>query len=93
MGKAALKEAEKFLDEWTLQEWVRKQNLEKRNCPIEWSSVEPTREESECCTRGGTGANLATSQTETPVAVVAALETAVAHQIWYNSSSGTRSSS
>ena len=25
MGKAALKEAERFLDEWTLHDWVRKQ--------------------------------------------------------------------
>ena len=29
MGKAALKEAEQFLDEWTLQEWVREQSLEQ----------------------------------------------------------------
>ncbi len=43
MGKAALKEAEKFLDEWTLQEWVRKQNLEKGIAPLSgvvWSQRE-----------------------------------------------------
>ncbi len=43
MGKAALKEAEQFLDEWTLQEWVRKQNLEKGIAPLSgvvWSQRE-----------------------------------------------------
>jgi hypothetical protein len=33
-GKAALREAERYLDEWTLQEWVRKQNLEKGIAPV-----------------------------------------------------------
>jgi hypothetical protein len=34
MVKAALKETENFLDEWTLQEWVRKHNLEKGIAPL-----------------------------------------------------------
>jgi hypothetical protein len=42
-GKAALKEAERFLDEWSLQDWVRKQNLEKGIAPLSgvvWSQRE-----------------------------------------------------
>jgi hypothetical protein len=34
MVKAALKETEKFLDEWSLQDWVRRQNLEKGIAPL-----------------------------------------------------------
>jgi hypothetical protein len=42
-GKAALKEAERFLEEWCLQMWVRKQNLEKGIAPLSgvvWSQRE-----------------------------------------------------
>ena len=42
-GKAALKEAERFLNEWCLQMWVRKQNLEKGIAPLSgivWSQRE-----------------------------------------------------
>ena len=42
-GKAAMKEAEKFLTEWALHEWVRRQNIEKGIAPlgaIVWSQCE-----------------------------------------------------
>jgi hypothetical protein len=42
-GKAALREAEAFLEEWSLQNWVGKQNLEKGIAPLSgvvWSQRE-----------------------------------------------------